>query len=72
VHVFFVRTCVYLKRYSLARATVSQVYLAVDRRRSGILPQEVILFFYYGGCVNLALKRYDAAIDLLEQAMGVP
>jgi hypothetical protein len=48
------------------------VYLAVDRRRSGILPQEVILFFYYGGCVNLALKRYDAAIDLLEQAMGVP
>jgi hypothetical protein len=32
----------------------------------------VILFYYYAGCANIALKHFAKARDLLEQAMTVP
>ena len=72
IHTYFLKGCIFLKKYPLALNYTNKIFLFVDGKRTGITPSDAIIFFYYAGCINLALKKYDKAIEFLDQALAAP
>lgn len=51
---------------------IESSYTHVNKLDTGITARDCVLFFYYAGCVSLALKRYGDAFEMFEQAIQVP
>lgn len=72
VHSDIVRLSLKTYHYYVALPLLTASYTFVDRKGTGLTPEDVVLFFYYAGCLALATNQRTKALDLFEQSMSVP
>lgn len=71
-HMEVARLSLFTWNYAPTVPLIDSSYTHVNRAETGVTARDCILFFYYAGCVSLALKRYSDAFNMFEQSIQVP
>jgi COP9 signalosome complex subunit 3 len=60
------------KRYELASALLAEDALSVSPSRDGVLVEDVLCYFFYGGIACGALKQWKQAVEAFAMTLVVP
>ncbi|XP_020261492.1 COP9 signalosome complex subunit 3 [Asparagus officinalis] len=66
LHADFLLLCILSKRYKAAQSILDERVFEFD------LPRDLFLYCYYGGMINIGLKRYDKALECLHNVITAP
>jgi len=62
----FTLCCIQAKAYNYALPLLDQTAFNIDPEATAIESRDVRLYFYYGGVVYMAMKRFSQAIEFLK------
>lgn len=72
IHSALCKLALKTKQLTAVLPLIQDHYTNINAQETGIKAEQAILFFYYAGCVALALKIHDTAAQLLELAISTP
>eukprot|EP01102_Stenamoeba_stenopodia_P021489 TRINITY_DN866_c0_g1_i1.p1 TRINITY_DN866_c0_g1~~TRINITY_DN866_c0_g1_i1.p1 ORF type:complete len:430 (+),score=72.25 TRINITY_DN866_c0_g1_i1:139-1428(+) len=72
IHADFLQVCLQAKVYNAALPVLEQEVLDIDPASTGLTPQDMLRYFYYGGIVYIGLKQYKKALEMFKLVLSAP
>eukprot|EP01062_Namystynia_karyoxenos_P082033 TRINITY_DN914_c2_g1_i1.p1 TRINITY_DN914_c2_g1~~TRINITY_DN914_c2_g1_i1.p1 ORF type:complete len:439 (+),score=164.13 TRINITY_DN914_c2_g1_i1:80-1396(+) len=72
LHADFVCLCLLEKQYTLALRVLNDTIYEIKPQVTGVTPRDMMLYYYYGGMVYAALRKFPQAISFFEACITTP
>ncbi|EFJ33217.1 hypothetical protein SELMODRAFT_439255 [Selaginella moellendorffii] len=72
IHADFLLVCLLSKCYKAAAPILEDQIFEIDPKKTGLVPKDYLLYCYYGGMVQIGLKNFLRAMELLQHAFTAP
>lgn len=72
VHSDFMCVALKAKAYSVAMDIVDTPVFDIEPKETGLEPLDLLTYFYYSGMVCIGLKKFDRALEQLQQVLTAP
>jgi len=72
LHTDFVQLCLLSKCYRAAIPVLDEEAFEVSTEITGLMPRDLLAYFYYGGRVYVGMKQYKKALEFFRLAFTAP
>eukprot|EP01027_Heterolobosea_sp_BB2_P025870 GEZU01039722.1.p1 GENE.GEZU01039722.1~~GEZU01039722.1.p1 ORF type:complete len:437 (-),score=163.11 GEZU01039722.1:603-1913(-) len=71
-HCDYIQLCLKSRNYKTAVALLEDKIFDVSPKKTGVVPREFLLYYYYGGMIYIGLKELKKALYFFETALTIP
>lgn len=72
IHTDFVQLCLLAKCYRTALPILDEELYEVSTETTGLLPKDLLCYYYYGGRVYVGMKQYKKALEFFKLVFTAP